>query len=395
MEGEANQAYVTSFDEVENQPQRENRENKEQEEEDMDAFEFNLITDYQNVERAHKNLIFYLVMPFLKLAILISNHARLFKIGVMLILIAGFIIYTGFALSINLSEALIPLVLGCLTVFFICWDKFMDKYEDKIGAWYTSSTKNSPSFWRLIKIISALAVCGALLGLLVYDIFFSEDKIKEKNLIACAGILVYAFFCILLSRAPHKINFRTVLWAFGIQIVFGIFVLRTTAGFLAFDWLSNQIQKFLDYSQCGSLAVFGNSEGDISSFAFSALPTVIYFSMVIAVLYYTGIMPYFIKKISWIMETTCDVSGPEAIVCVGNIFVGQTESPLLIKPFIKNLTQSELFVVMVSGLASIAGSVFGLFVNMGIDSTALLTACVMSAPGSLAIAKMVYPEVRF
>jgi len=134
MEGEANQAYVTSFDEVENQPQRENRENKEQEEEDMDAFEFNLITDYQNVERAHKNLIFYLVMPFLKLAILISNHARLFKIGVMLILIAGFIIYTGFALSINLSEALIPLVLGCLTVFFICWDKFMDKYEDKIGS---------------------------------------------------------------------------------------------------------------------------------------------------------------------------------------------------------------------------------------------------------------------
>ena len=75
--------------------------------------------------------------------------------------------------------------------------------------------------------------------------------------------------------------------------------------------------------------------------------------MVIAVLYYTGIMPYFIKKISWIMEITCDVSGPEAIVCVGNIFVGQTESPLLIKPFIKNLTQSELFVVMVSGLGKL------------------------------------------
>ena len=75
--------------------------------------------------------------------------------------------------------------------------------------------------------------------------------------------------------------------------------------------------------------------------------------MVIAVLYYTGIMPYFIKKISWIMEITCDVSGPEAIVCVGNIFVGQTESPLLIKPFIQNLTQSELFVVMVSGLGKL------------------------------------------
>lgn len=132
MEGETNQAYVTSFDEVENQPQREIKENEE-EEEDMDAFEFNLITDYQNVEKSDKNLVFYLVMPFLKLAIFISNHARLFKIGVMLALIAGFIIYTGFALSINLSEALIPLVLGCLTVFFICWDKFMEKYEDKIG----------------------------------------------------------------------------------------------------------------------------------------------------------------------------------------------------------------------------------------------------------------------
>ncbi|CAG5102303.1 Oidioi.mRNA.OKI2018_I69.chr1.g237.t2.cds [Oikopleura dioica] len=399
MEGETNDAYVTSFDDVEINDDREREgqtgsETEKMEEEDMDAFEFNLITDYQNVEKEDKNLIFYLVMPFLKLAIFISNHARFFKIGIVLTLIAGFIIYTGFALSINFGEALIPLVLGCLAVFFICWDKFMLKYEDKIGDWYTTSTKNSPTFWRLLKIISGLAVCGVLLGLLVYDIFFAEEKIKEKNLVACAGILVYSLLCILMSRAPHKINFRTVIWAFGIQIVFGIFVLRTTAGFIAFDWLSSQIQKFLDYSKCGSLAVFGNSEGDISSFAFSALPTVIYFSMVIAVLYYTGIMPYFIKKISWIMEITCDVSGPEAIVCVGNIFVGQTESPLLIKPFIKNLTQSELFVVMVSGLASIAGSVFGLFVNMGIDSTALLTACVMSAPGSLAIAKMVYPELQ-
>ena len=132
-----------------------------------------LFQDYQNVEKEDKNLIFYLVMPFLKLAIFISNHARFFKIGIALTLIAGFIIYTGFALSINFGEALIPLVLGCLTVFFICWDKFMLKYEDKIGDWYTSSTKNSPTFWRLLKIISGLAVCGLLLGLVRQCLFYS------------------------------------------------------------------------------------------------------------------------------------------------------------------------------------------------------------------------------
>jgi nucleoside permease NupC len=99
-------------------------------------------------------------------------------------------------------------------------------------------------------------------------------------------------------------------------------------------------------------------------------------------------------QIAWLMEISCGTSGPETVSCVGNIFVGMTESPLLVRPYLKNLTQSELFCIMVSGMASLAGSVLGAYIKMGISSVDLVTASVLSAPGSIAIAKLMFPEVQ-
>jgi len=168
-------------------------------------------------------------------------------------------------------------------------------------------------------------------------------------------------------------------------------VLRTEPGLAAFQWLGAQVELFLSFTDYGSMFVFGE---DISSFAFGVLPIIIFFSMIISILYYVGFMPYIIGKISWLFEVSCDTSGPETTACAGNIFVGMTESPLLIRPFINDLTKSEILTVMVSGFASIAGSVMGAYIKMGISATDLIVACVMSAPGALAISKILYPELQ-
>ena len=170
--------------------------------------------------------------------------------------------------------------------------------------------------------------------------------------------------------------------------------MRTQAGFEAFNWLADQVELFLSFADVGALFVLGGDTQDISSFAFGVLPIIIFFSMIISMLYYLGFMQYIIGKLSWLVEVSCGTTGPESTACVGNIFVGMTESPLLIKPYIDDLTKSELFCVMVSGFASIAGSVLGGYIKMGISASDLITACVMSAPGALAISKILYPEMQ-
>ena len=217
------------------------------------------------------------------------------------------------------------------------------------------------------------------------------------------GVFFIIFLAYLLSNNKPKINYKVVFWGLGLQLFFAIIIILTPIGAPFFRWFDSAIKTLLKFSQKGSEFLFssfvtGSIEVPLINFAFIALPTVIFFSALMAMFYHYGIMQKIIKIISKIMQKTMGTSGAETTSVSANIFVGQTEAPLVIKPFISKMTQSELMAVMVGGFATVAGGVMALYVAMlgSIDGIAghLLAASIMSAPAALVIAKIIYPETE-
>ena len=217
------------------------------------------------------------------------------------------------------------------------------------------------------------------------------------------GIFFILGISYLLSNNRKEIDFRLIFWGLGLQLFFGIFILITPFGKPIFSWCDKAINKLLSFSQDGSNFLFasftnGQMHPAVINFAFYVLPTVIFFSALMSVLYHLGIMQKVIKVITWIMQRTMKTSGPETTSISANIFVGQTEAPLVIKPFIAKMTNSELMAVMTGGFATVAGGVMAIYVGIlqnvpGIAGH-LMAASIMSAPAALVIAKIMYPESK-
>ena len=214
-----------------------------------------------------------------------------------------------------------------------------------------------------------------------------------EHLISLLGLVVFLGFAYLVSYDRLLIPWKTVAWGLGLQFILAIFILKTPFGLAIFEWLVNTVKTFLDYSDVGAKFVFGETFQE-HFIAFKVLPTIIFFASFIAILYHYGILPRVVGMISWIMMRTMKTSGAETLSCASNIFVGCTEAPLMIKPYIKYLTLSELHAIMTGGFATIAGGVMAAYIAMGISPTHLISASVMSAPAALAISKIMYPETN-
>ena len=217
-------------------------------------------------------------------------------------------------------------------------------------------------------------------------------------MVSLIGIASLIFVALLVSTNRQAINVRTVVIAFIIQAGIGALVLYFPWGKLILTNLAEIVSSILSYSQDGISFLFGNlanqSWNNIGFvFAINVLPVIVFFAALIAVLYHIRIMELVIRLIGGALQSALKCSRPESLSAAANIFVGQTEAPLVVKPFIKQMTSSELFAVMVGGLASIAGSVMFGYAVMGIDLEYLLAACFMAAPGALMMAKIIKPEV--
>ncbi len=215
-------------------------------------------------------------------------------------------------------------------------------------------------------------------------------------MISLLGIAIIPAIAFLFSSNRKQINPRTVLGAFAIQAAIGAFVLYLPAGRQLLEVIAIGVTSILGYSQEGINFLFG-SIGDQSMgfiFAFQVLPVIIFFSSLIAVLYHLGIMGWIVKLIGGALHLALKTSKPESLSAAANIFVGQTEAPLVVRPFIPTMTKSELFAIMVGGLASIAGSVLAGYAIMGVEMKYLLAASFMAAPGALLMAKIIMPETE-
>ena len=212
------------------------------------------------------------------------------------------------------------------------------------------------------------------------------------------GMAVLIGLAYLFSTARKAIKLKTVLWGIGLQLAFGVFVLKFPVGRNIFQFLGNAVNKLLSFAFAGSEFVFGGLGMKISSFgfifAFQVLPTIIFIAAVFAFLYHVGIMQIFIRAFAWVMTRVMGASGAESLDIAASIFMGQTEAPLTIRPFLNKLTKSELMTVMTCGMAHVSGGIMAAYIASGIEAKHLLTAVIMTAPGTLLMAKMLVPETE-
>jgi len=218
------------------------------------------------------------------------------------------------------------------------------------------------------------------------------------------GIVVLLAIAFALSNNRKKIDLRIIGWGLGLQMVFAIFILKLPFGGILFGYLDKAVRKLISFSDAGSDFLFKSFIPDVGyhvamiNFAFRALPTIIFFSSLMAVLYHYGIIQVIVKWIARAMQKTMGTSGSETLSISANIFVGQTEAPLMVRPFISKMTQSELTAVMTGGFATVAGGILAIYVMWLGDIPGiaghLLAASVMSAPAALVMAKIIYPETE-
>lgn len=222
----------------------------------------------------------------------------------------------------------------------------------------------------------------------------------EITMISVLGVIFIFALGIALSSARSKINWRTVGGAFAIQASIAGFVLYTSIGVTVLNSVTSFVQNIIDYGKAGTSFLFGplsnlGAEPNLGFiFAFQVLPVIIFFSSLIAVLYHLRIMSVIINLIGGGLSKLLKTSNPESMSAAANIFVGQTEAPLIIRPFIPKMTRSELFAVMVGGLASVAGSIMAGYASLGIELKYLIAASFMAAPAGLMMAKILEPEMN-
>jgi concentrative nucleoside transporter, CNT family len=212
------------------------------------------------------------------------------------------------------------------------------------------------------------------------------------------GLLTMLILAWLFSTDRRAIRWRTVLWGLGLQLVFAFLVMKFTFGERALAAAGDGVTRMLNNAFAGSSFVFGELGKQHSSLgtivAFQVLPTIIFISALFAVLYHIGVMQIVIKGFAWIMQRTMRISGAESLNVAASIFMGQTEAPLTIRPFLPTLTRSELMTIMTSGMAHVSGGIMAAYILSGIEAKHLLAAVIMTAPGTILVAKMLVPETE-
>src|ERR1700732_3535348 len=212
------------------------------------------------------------------------------------------------------------------------------------------------------------------------------------------GLLTMLTLAFIFSTNRRAIRVKTVVWGLGLQFAFAVFVLRIDVGRRIFQYAGNAVNKLLSYAFVGSQFVFGDLGKQGSHlgfyFAFQVLPTVIFIAAFFAVLYHYGVMQFIIKQAARVMTRFMGASGAESLNVAASIFMGQTEAPLTIRPFLADLTRSELMTVMTSGMAHVSGGIMAAYIAFGIEPKHLLSAVIMTAPGTLLMAKRLVPETE-
>ena len=256
----------------------------------------------------------------------------------------------------------------------------------------------------------SLRFAAAAIALILGTAVFLLRNTISPRLQALAGILVFIAIIAVCSRNLRAVNWRTVAWGMALQIGLALLILKfqvggVRPGYEFFSRIGNLVKQFLEFTNAGSQFVFGAlanpatvekgfGPGNGFIFAFTALPTIIFVSAFFTVLYYFGILQFIVRIFARAMQFAMHTSGAETLSAAANVFMGQTEAPIIVKPYVPGMTKSELLTMMVGGMATISGGVMAVYIALGADPVAILTTSVMAAPCGLYLSKILYPEME-
>ena len=250
---------------------------------------------------------------------------------------------------------------------------------------------------------------GAFALVLAVAVFLLRDTISPR-IQGLVGVIVFIAVVAAFSANLRAINWRTVGWGIAIQLGLALLILKleiggVKPGYVFFSKVGAVVKQFLEFTNAGSQFVFGPlanpatvekgfGPGNGFIFAFTALPTIIFVSSFFTVLYYFGILQFIVRIFAKAMQFAMRTSGAETLSAAANVFMGQTEAPIIVKPYVPSMTQSELLAMMVGGMATISGGVMAVYISLGADPVAILTTSVMAAPCGLYLSKILYPETE-
>ncbi|XP_064613726.1 solute carrier family 28 member 3-like [Liolophura sinensis] len=331
-----------------------------------------------------------------------DRHEDPFWMAFKVVLAILYFIYFGFALAYSFGDegSIRLLVVTILVTVFIitrivcglCGDGCMLPYrriKNMVKSMSPSQKKKYARFMTWFYIFFMIGYFAFIVIWVIVDVGLKNPE----NLLSAAGVAIFILLFYIFSYNPAAVTWRPVLWGMYIQFAFALLILRWEVGFQAFKWLGDRIQEFLAHTDAGAIFVFGDSYMN-HFFAFKVLPVIVFFSTMMSILYYWGVMQFVIRHIARVLAFALGTSPAESLNAAGNIFIGQTEAPLMIRPFLKKLTNSELHAVMTGGFATIAGSVMAAYISYGVPANHLIAASVMSAPAALAMSKLFYPQIE-
>ncbi|XP_020284175.1 solute carrier family 28 member 3-like [Pseudomyrmex gracilis] len=338
----------------------------------------------------------------------VSKHRKVFKTFGFIILylfIIAYVVYAGIYWKNNNNDynlqwcdgyGLLLLLVGIIHIslfYFLIIKRYLSKYIAQC-CWPVT---NFLMRFRSIKYGTRIgAIIFYLLVLLAVIIFLIIDTAEHRyRLISILGVIVLLGVGWIFSKHPEQIKWRTVFWGLILQFLLGLIMLRWPVGRSIFECISNKVATFLNFAKAGSRFVFSNELVDkIAVFAFTVLPVLFFFSFFVQILTYLGAMQWIILKLGWVLQSIMGTTLCESLVAAANPFIGMSESPLMIKPYINQLTSSELHAVISSGFSTVSGSVLAAYISFGANPTHLIISSVMSAPTSLYYSKLFYPETE-
>ncbi|PAA50102.1 hypothetical protein BOX15_Mlig010716g2 [Macrostomum lignano] len=309
--------------------------------------------------------------------------------------VAAYFAYFGYSMYCSFGDegSLRLLWLTCGVVFFAgvyFFKRFFGEkfYNAVLAKPIEACSKFIDQHSTIFSIVGTVAFLAYFFGFII-----GIGSQNSGNLISGVGVLTIILITLLLSAHPTRVNWRPVMGGLTIQITFAALLLRTQPGYQAFSFVGDRVAEFIQHVDAGAEFVFGADFRD-HFFAFSVLSVIVFFSSFIALLFHLEVLQVIIEKLGWLMQKAMGTTSGESLVAAANIFIGQTEAPLLIRPFVGRMTNSELHAVITSGFATIAGGVLAAYIGLGVEARHLLSASVMVAPGALALSKIMYPETK-
>ncbi|CAD6192432.1 unnamed protein product [Caenorhabditis auriculariae] len=337
------------------------------------------INSFSNTFAQLERIFGFLVKPVVIIGLLVLYHGFLVAAGIHNFRKAAPLIY------ITLFFWL------CFIVVFIVDSELFQRFYAR----FTAAAERKLSRLRFASVIYNISLLIAVIALLIIDTISDPSRLR--------GLAGYAFFLVIMflfSNNKLKINWGTVVSAFSLHFLVAYLILRWNTGKWLFQHIAQLIVKFLDYAQQGTAFVFGfiatppNICGLTPVFIFTALQTLIYFGAVVALLFYFGVIQAVLKRLSWFMKLLVGTTGVESMNAWGTTFLGMSEAPIMLAPYLGKVTASEMHAILASGFACTSGTVFAAYISLGACPDYLLTSSLMSAPCSLGCAKLLFPETE-